>query len=107
MPAEATATRTQHQVVGTLVRNAEARMCLGGAWIVMMELRQSRPGMPPIVAVHQHGQGEPARAAAHSEANRLRAGTLARIYFAGIGLGHTRDDAPAIDLRGVDAVHNL
>jgi hypothetical protein len=104
---EATAVRHQHTVVGTLVRNAEARMCLGGAWIVMMELRQATPTAPPIVAVHQHGQGEPARAAAHSEANRLRQGARARIYFTGLGLGHTRDEKPAIDLRGVDAVHNL
>jgi hypothetical protein len=97
----------QHQVVGKLVRNAEPRMCLGGAWLVMMELRQAAPGVPPIVAVHQHGSGEPARAAAHSEANRLRQGATARVFFSGLGLGRTRDQEPAIELRGVDAVHNL
>ena len=78
-------------------------MCLGGAWIVLLELRQA--GTPePLTGTWQFGHGEAAAQAAHSAAYRFRRGHRVSIYYASLGLGRTRYDEPAVELRGVTSV---
>lgn len=97
---------TQHQVVGTLLRDAEVRRCLGGAYVVCIELRQPREDAP-VVAMRQYGFGATADLAAHAAAHHLRRGTPVRVWCNGIGTGHTSDAEAAIALRGVDLITPL
>ncbi len=103
---------TQHRVTGRLTADAQARMALGGSYIVMVELQQSTPlgvDVPadkalPLVGAYQMGHGACAAIAANSKAAALRKGTLVRIWCAGIGLGYTSEDEAAIRLHGIDHV---
>jgi hypothetical protein len=102
-------TTAQHQVIGQLTRNAEARVCIGGAWVLMLEMRQAQGGAKsePIVAIKQCGSGEPARAAAHSAAARLRQGAMARVYCTAFRVGRNSERRRAIELTGVDSVQPI
>lgn len=93
----------QHRVIGVLARDAQVRICAGGAYVLDIEMTQRREEAP-IVARRQYGHGASAAIAAHSAANCLRRGTTVEAWCAGIGIGYTADDTSAIALRGVDQI---
>lgn len=97
---------TEHRLTATLTSSPAACLCLGGAWIVLLELRQARE-REPLTAAWQFGHGEAAAISAHSAADRLRRGQVVHIYYAGLGIGHTRDQQASIELRGVTSVQAL
>jgi hypothetical protein len=96
----------QFKATATLARDPIACRALGGAWILVLEMRQ--PSEPePITGAWQFGHGEPAAQAAHSAAARLRQGHQVTVYFSGLGIGHTRDNTASIELRGISSVQAL
>lgn len=98
----------QHHVVGVMARDAVARPCAGGAYVVDVEITVACPkGCKRVVGCCQHGHGADAEAAAHTAADQLRRGTPVEAWCAGIGIGYTTDDIPAIALRGVDQITPL
>lgn len=98
----------QHRVIGVVARDAQARICAGGAYVVDVEIQQARQADDArIVARRQYGHGASAAIAAHTAAAQLRRGTPVEAWCAGIGVGYTTDDTPAIALRGVDQITPL
>lgn len=97
---------TEHRLTAKLTSSPAACLCLGGAWIVLLELRQARE-REPLTGAWQFGHGESAAIAAHSAADRLRRGQVVSVYYAGLGLGHTRDQEASIELRGITSVQAL
>lgn len=97
----------QHRVTATLTRDPVACMAMGGAWLLLLELRQhSEPD--PITGAWQFGHGESAAQAAHSAAYRLRRGQAVQVWYAGLGLGHTQYERRAsIELRGISSVQEV
>lgn len=95
-----------HRLTAVLARRATACVCIGGAWIVLLDLVQ--PGeAQPLVGAWQFGHGEAAAQAAHSAANRLRQGCTVHIYCNRIGLGHTRAGQRCVELHGITAVQQI
>ncbi len=98
----------QHRITGTLARAAEVRVCLGGAYVLDLELEQISATDPhPIVCRRQYGHGSSAAIAAHSAATHLRQGTRVEVWCVGIAPGATATAEPAIALRGVDHINRL
>lgn len=91
-------------ITAIMASNAEARVCLGGAWTLWMNLQQPRMAMP-MLAIKHYGHGEAAAQAAHSAANRLQRGCRVSLWCEGLDIDHTPAGRQAIVLRGVDAIH--
>jgi len=96
----------QFKATATLARDPIACKALGGAWILLLEMRQPTE-REPITGAWQFGHGEPAAQAAHSAAARLQHGCTVAVYFTGLGLGHTRDNSASIELRGISSVQAI